>query len=231
MTDERSPGLSGKDPLSGREPMLSGRARKATADLRGAYFAGNMDGLYSMMTAAQQQRFRTWNIRLAHRFARRALPHYEAYRPTDERPRQAVDYIKQEPTVHGEAAYRIACEVREQLLWKSRGLQREWQAAYYAITAMVAAAFTVYPHPLAVQFSKDMARRSYGAPDVSTSTLLCVESTIGAEAISAGYTLKLEKKRQLTFPDAPPGIRSVREGIRLTQLRAAMVILHQRAVL
>ena len=93
MTDnDRSPSLSGEssDDLTGREPVISGVGSKLLADMRGAYLAGNVEGLLNLMDDDQQLAFKRWNVDLGLRKVRPVIHYFEEDCPDEPRLRRQV---------------------------------------------------------------------------------------------------------------------------------------------
>jgi len=98
MVDENSPGLGGDlreddSALTGREPVIKGEGSKLLADRRGAYLAGNLNGLIYHMNRAQWIRFRQVCARIAVRHARLFLSGYKSTYPGDSRPGTALEIV------------------------------------------------------------------------------------------------------------------------------------------
>jgi len=92
---DRSPSLSGRADLTGREPMIRGVIEKAQADMRGAYLAGNLIGLIDLMDEEQQHAFKCWNVQIALRKAKSVLYLYERERPGGTLPRRRLALLEQ----------------------------------------------------------------------------------------------------------------------------------------
>jgi len=94
---DKSPEMSGaRDdlPISGREPVLTGHNARVLADRRGAYLAGNLAALISMMSEKQRLQFKQWNVKMMVRKSRSVLHLFEEKYPDDMRPRQTITEVE-----------------------------------------------------------------------------------------------------------------------------------------
>lgn len=175
MTEhDNTPSLGSSKPqvtsLTGQEPVLKGVSGEVLAHRLGAYRAGRLSSLLKLMNSRQQDEFQRWSVRVAVRYARRAVEAFEAEVSGDTRPRLAVDAARhwlEEPSTASQAAARRAGRAAEKAaLQVPRRLPRHKAPAvqYAALAAKCTAMAACSPKPshlLTVVSSVEAARTDF----------------------------------------------------------------------